>query len=278
MLNNDPNGPVRTVSVSTGDAYANVAEQAVRNLYPGRLARERSPDAQPGTALRPGDRRRVRSVAEPQFREDPGGRPRRAAGRHHRPRKLRPRSADRTATTSSRASAPSTTCAATAATSSAAAGASTPISGIPTRTSCSPRKTPTAPGFGNVFNVDVPSGIRNAGRQLLPGRPAAGQHRQPESGDRRQSAAGTVGGSASATAATAADQCRLVARADVRHGGQPRLRQFARPRPELSAAIEHADSRHDDPPGLGAAALAAEPGHQREPSRRSAVAAAITTR
>ena len=53
------------------------------------------------------------------------------------------------------------TSAATARTWSAPAGASTPTSGTRTRTCCSPRRTPAASGFGQVFSVDVPTGIRN---------------------------------------------------------------------------------------------------------------------
>ncbi len=58
------------------------------------------------------------------------------------------------------------------------------------------------------------------GRQLLQGGPAALEHRQPEPGGqhRRVPAVRTVGRSAPAAAVSDAEQPRLVARADQRHG------------------------------------------------------------
>ena len=44
----------------------------------------------------------------------------------------------------------------------------------------------TGKGFGQVFNVDQPDRHQEPRRQLLPGRPAALQHREPEPGHRRR--------------------------------------------------------------------------------------------
>ena len=98
----------------------------------------------------------------------------------------------------------------------------------------------TGIGSGVVFNVDNPAGIRNAGRQLLSGRPADLEHRQPEPGEPQLAAAHRpVPRSAPADAVHAADGVRLVARADDQHGGHGRLRAQRRSRSQHASASEH---------------------------------------
>ncbi len=75
---NDLNGIVTNVTLNGGAADANIPNSAVRHLHPGRLAPDRSPDAEPGIPLRPHRRLGDRPDQEPELRDPPERRPRRA--------------------------------------------------------------------------------------------------------------------------------------------------------------------------------------------------------
>ena len=140
---------------------------------------------------------------------------------HRRPRELRPDAAGRPQQLPAARRRGATTCAATARTSSAAAGASTPTSATPTRTCCSRRPTRAAGLRSDVFNVQRrPTGIKNPDGTLLPGRASRSRtsRARTRSSNRHVPAVRSVGRSAPAAAVSDAEQRRLVARADQRHG------------------------------------------------------------
>ena len=83
------------VTVSDGNAVGEHPDEAVRDLLPGRLARQRPLHAELRPPLRPDDRLSVRRVEEPELRRRPGGRRGRQARRHRRPRELRAGAAGR---------------------------------------------------------------------------------------------------------------------------------------------------------------------------------------
>ena len=85
-LDNDINGPLSSVQMDDGVARANIPMKQVRGLLPGRLAPQQQGHRQPGPAVRLPHRLPVRSVAEPELREDPGGGPTGTARGHQGPR------------------------------------------------------------------------------------------------------------------------------------------------------------------------------------------------
>ncbi len=89
-----------------------------------------------------------------------------------------------------------------------------------------------------------PVGHPQPGRQLLPGRPAAVEHPEPEPGEsERDAAVRPVHRSAAADAVHAADLARLVAPAGGEHGVHGGLRPRRRPRPERASAHQHRHRR-----------------------------------
>ena len=88
-LDNNVNGPISQVSLQGGSAEANIPDEAVRCLHPGRLARHRQADSQSRRPLRPEYRLRHRPVAESELRDAGGGGSRRTAAGSARIRGLR---------------------------------------------------------------------------------------------------------------------------------------------------------------------------------------------
>ena len=279
-LTNDVNGPIPTVTVSDGDSVGQHPDQAVRHLHPGRLAAEQPPDGEPRPALGPRDRLSVRPVEEPELRRRRQRGEGRPAERHRRARELRAETPRTTRTTSSRASARRTTCAATARTSSAPAGASTRTSATRTRTCCSPPPTRPASGFGQVFSVDQPAGIRNPdGSFYRAGQPLSNIQSQNEVVRRCGSPLfGQYVDPRLEQPYTKQTNARLVARADAQHGASrsttcSSIGGDLNFRPRVNQRIAAARR----PPARRSRADA-QPEHQRQPARRSAAATASTTR
>ena len=99
----------------------------------------------------------------------------------------------------------------------------------------------TGVGFGAVLSVDNQQGIRNPDGSLLPVRPAALEHREPEPVEpERAAAVRPVHRSAAADAVHAPGVAGLVARAVAKHRVHGRLRPRRRPRPQRPAAHQHA--------------------------------------
>ena len=68
---NDINGPISNVTLNGGDGRRQHPELAVRDLHPGRLAPDRSPDAESWFPLRLQRRLGDRPVQEPELRDPP---------------------------------------------------------------------------------------------------------------------------------------------------------------------------------------------------------------
>ena len=121
-----------------------------------------------------------------------------------------------------------------------------------------------------MFNVNVAERHPESGRQLLPGRPAAGEH-PSQNQVRRRPARSRCSGSSSTRGSQQPYQMQTNAgwshelTSDTVVGG--RLRQLARPRPELPAARQPADPRDRRTRGASRRIVPAlEPEHQRHPA------------
>ena len=88
-LDNTLTGPLSGVSMNDGVAKANIPLKQYRLVLPGRLALQRQGDGEPRDPLRPDHRLQLRPVAEPELREDPGGRPGGPPCGHQGPRERR---------------------------------------------------------------------------------------------------------------------------------------------------------------------------------------------
>ena len=281
-ITNDVNGPISTVTLSDGNASANIPMKQFATYFQDDWRVNDRLTLNFGVRYDLHDRLPDRRVEEPELRRDPGGRRGRQARGHRRPRERRADAAGRPATTSSRASAPCST----------SRGNGKDIIrggwGIYTDVGYTNSNVlfaaadSTGQGFGQTFNVNVTNGIKNpdgsfykAGQPLsniasqnqvvnTGAFPLFGQWVDPRLQQPYQMQS-NVGWSHELTSDTvfSVDYVNSLGR-DLNF--RPRVNQRI-----PGSLVEPA-------PRLGAAAEPAQPEHQRAPVRRSAAARASTTR
>ena len=200
-------------------------DEAVRHLRPGRLAPDITPDAEPRPPLRHRRRLPVRPVEEPELR---GGRGRREgwpADEHQGPGEHGACRRRTTRTTSSRVSVAPTTCSGNGKDVIRAGWGIYTDFGYTNSNVLFAASDATGSGFGQVFNVDVPTGIRNPdGSFYRAGQPLSNIQSQNQVTPGAVPLFGQWVDPRLQQPWTRQDQRRLVARADAQHDRQRRLR------------------------------------------------------